>query len=75
MRAFKFLPPAMEEIAEAAEYYEGCAPSLGGGFLAEVRSAVDQVPRRRVCLFDVVTAVGIGGNAGHRRGVGSCFRH
>jgi len=38
MRAFKFLPPALEEMSEAAEYYEGCAPGLGGEFLAEVRS-------------------------------------
>ena len=46
MRAFKFLPPAMEEMAEAAEYYEGCAPGLGCEFLTEVRSAVDQVLTR-----------------------------
>jgi len=33
---WRFLSPALAEIAEAAEYYEGKVGGLGGDFIAEV---------------------------------------
>jgi hypothetical protein len=37
---YRFLPPAVREVREAAHYYEARVPGLGFDFLAEVRAAV-----------------------------------
>lgn len=40
---FKFLSPALRELREAAEFYEGRVPGLGFEFLAEVRGAIRRI--------------------------------
>ena len=40
---FRFLSPALEEIAEAAEYYDHEVPGLGADFLGEVDRAIDLI--------------------------------
>ena len=37
---YRFLPPAVHEVREAARYYEERVPGLGFDFLAEVRAAI-----------------------------------
>ena len=41
--SFRFLSPALEELAEAAEYYDREVPGLGADFLSEVDRAIDLV--------------------------------
>jgi hypothetical protein len=43
---FELLPPAKEELREAARYYESCVRGLGGDFLREVRDTI-----RRITLW------------------------
>ncbi|TSA31332.1 MAG: type II toxin-antitoxin system RelE/ParE family toxin [Verrucomicrobiaceae bacterium] len=38
-----FLSPALSEIAEAAEYYEGRVRGLGGDFVDEVDAAISRI--------------------------------
>ena len=40
---FRFLSPALEELAEAAEYYDHEVPGLGADFLSEVDRAIDLI--------------------------------
>jgi len=40
---WRFLSPALSEIAEAADYYEGKVRGLGGDFLNEVDSAMSRI--------------------------------
>ena len=40
---FRFLSPALEELAEAAEYYDHEVPGLGANFLSEVDRAIDLI--------------------------------
>ncbi|MBI5396492.1 MAG: type II toxin-antitoxin system RelE/ParE family toxin [Verrucomicrobia bacterium] len=40
---FKFLPPALRELREAAGFYEGKVPGLGFEFLTEVRAAIRRI--------------------------------
>ena len=40
---FRFLTPALEELAEAAEYYDHEVPGLGANFLSEVDRAIDLI--------------------------------
>ena len=39
---FRFLPPALEELSEAAEYYEGVA-GMAQDFLNEVESSIQRI--------------------------------
>jgi plasmid stabilization system protein ParE len=41
--AYHLLPPAEEEMTEAALFYEKAAPGLGDDFLADVQFAIDSV--------------------------------
>ncbi len=40
---WRFLSPALSEISEAAEYYEGKVPGLGGDFVEEVDAAIYRI--------------------------------
>ena len=40
---FRFLPPAVREVREAARYYEEKVPGLGFDFIAEVRAAIRRI--------------------------------
>jgi plasmid stabilization system protein ParE len=40
---FRFLTPALAEIREAAEFYEGRVPGLGADFLDEVDAALARI--------------------------------
>jgi len=40
---FRFLSPALEELAEAAEYYDREVSGLGADFLVEVDRAIDLI--------------------------------
>ena len=42
---FHLLPPAKQELREAARYYENCVPGLGHDFLREVRVTIDRIIR------------------------------
>ena len=46
MIGYRLLPPAEEEMTEAALYYEAAAPNLGHDFLDDVQHAID-VARER----------------------------
>jgi hypothetical protein len=43
MTAVSFLPPAEEEMIEAARYYESKCERLGSDFLAEVDDAIKSI--------------------------------
>ena len=43
MRKFRLLPPARQELRDAARYYEDCVPGLGHDFLREVRETVHRI--------------------------------
>jgi hypothetical protein len=40
---WRFLSPALGEIVEAAEYYEGRVAGLGGDFVDEVDAAICRI--------------------------------
>lgn len=40
---FRFLSPALEELTEAAEFYDKRVPGLGADFINEVDRAIDLV--------------------------------
>ena len=40
---FRFLSPALVELAEGAEYYEGKVPGLGADFVDEAESAIARI--------------------------------
>ena len=40
---FKLLPPARQELRDAARYYEDCVPGLGHDFLQEVRGTIHRI--------------------------------
>lgn len=40
---FRFLPPAANELRNAARYYEGKVPGLGFQFIAEVRASIRRI--------------------------------
>jgi hypothetical protein len=42
---FRLLPPAKNELREAARYYENCVPGLGRDFLREVRETISRIIR------------------------------
>jgi toxin ParE2 len=42
---WRFLSPAVAEIADAADYYEGKVPGLGGDFLDEVDATIIRILR------------------------------
>jgi hypothetical protein len=42
---FSFHPEAREEAIEAAAYYEGCQPGLGGQFTEEVNATITRILR------------------------------
>jgi plasmid stabilization system protein ParE len=42
---WRFLSPALSELAEAAEYYEERVQGLGGDFLMELDAAIDRILR------------------------------
>jgi plasmid stabilization system protein ParE len=42
---FRFLSPALQEIDEAARYYEGQAVGLGADFVCELDAAIDRILR------------------------------
>lgn len=41
MIGYRFLPPAEEEMTDAALFYEAAAPSLGHDFLDDLQHAID----------------------------------
>ena len=43
MIGFRYLPPAEEEVTEAARFYEGQARGLGTEFLDDVQRAIDRL--------------------------------
>jgi plasmid stabilization system protein ParE len=43
MTAVSFLPPAEEEMIEAARYYESKSDGLGSEFLAEVERTIESI--------------------------------
>jgi plasmid stabilization system protein ParE len=40
---FRLLPPAKEELRQAARYYENCVPGLGQDFLVEVHETIRRI--------------------------------
>ena len=40
---FRFLPPALAEVRDAARFYESKVPGLGLDFLREVRGGISRV--------------------------------
>ncbi len=42
---FRFLSPALIELTEAANYYEGKVPGLGSDFIDEADAAISRVLR------------------------------
>ncbi len=40
---FRLLPPAKQELRDAARYYENCVPGLGHNFLHEVRETIHRI--------------------------------
>jgi hypothetical protein len=42
---FRLLPPAKNELWDAARYYENCVPGLGRDFLQEVRETINRIIR------------------------------
>jgi hypothetical protein len=40
---YRFLTPAIREIAEAAGYYDSRVPGLGADFLDEMESAIERI--------------------------------
>ena len=43
MMNFRLLPPARQELRDAARYYEDCVPGLGHDFLQEVRETIHRI--------------------------------
>ena len=46
MIGYRFLPPAEEEMTDAALFYESAAPTLGRDFLDDLQYAIDTVRER-----------------------------
>lgn len=42
---FRLLPPAKQELRDAARYYENRVPGLGHDFLREVRDTIRRITR------------------------------
>jgi len=40
---FRLLPPAAQELRDAARYYESQVPGLGHNFIAEVRAVIRRI--------------------------------
>lgn len=40
---YRFLSPALEEVREAAAFYEGRVPSLGADFIDELNAAIERI--------------------------------
>ena len=43
MTGYRFLPPAEEEMTEAAQFYEDAANGLGNEFLDDVQRVIDRL--------------------------------
>jgi len=40
---FRFLSPALVELSEAAEYYDGKVPGLGADFIKEADESIERI--------------------------------
>jgi plasmid stabilization system protein ParE len=40
---YRFLSPALRELAQAAEYYEDKVPGLGADFIGELDAAIERI--------------------------------